>query len=328
GALEMQHIRYRGEVGIGWSKDKTERCAFLQLHKEDAQQIKGFQGVYINGHNVYLVKQNIKVADRIADEKAKSLVLYGLPSNMEGRQFEELRAALGASYVRVPAYRHPGTGKLCGGTEIHLIFEAVDAVRKIEERVVTINNRRYHLRALLKRDGSRNVCCYACGSNAHICRDCPKKKERLALKSQKANAKMEAYFENKMSDKQMKAFSMEVTTSVAKGKPIIPVNYASYSLAVKRGAMIDPETAKLAENRGTQNAILKHKNLYRWANTESVELAESNAEAEVSASNEKDVTNANEDNAKEAVPADNNKAVSKGNDNGAIFKSLSKLQNY
>jgi len=242
GLLEACEITYSKDISIGWNKAKTERLAILNLEKSSTDRISELNanGLFLFSNQLQLCPLNNSFKEKRQQEDKATLAIFGIPYYVTGKDLDGIRQQLGATAVKIPGFRDPKTGTLYRSTQAHFIFnDRIEATSKSGEQLV-INNQPYYLRLLLTHDGRRNNCCYSCGSESHIKPNCPKTKAKEVKKHQQ----LSAFLENKMTSQQSKAFAQRLTTSIALGESPLPKNYAAYSLAAKKGVLVDPESLK------------------------------------------------------------------------------------
>jgi hypothetical protein len=242
GLLETHELNYSKDISIGWNKAKTERLAIVNLEKGSTARISELNanGLFLFSNQVQLCPLNNNFKEKRQQQDIATLALFGIPYYVTGKDLDGIRQQLGATAVKIPGFRDPKSGTLHKSTQAHFIFnDRKEAISKSGEQLI-INSQPYYLRLLLTNEGKRNNCCYSCGSESHIKPNCPKTK----AKEVKKNQQLSAFLENKMTPQQSKAFAQRLSTSIALGESPLPNNYAAYSLAAKKGVLVDPESLK------------------------------------------------------------------------------------
>ena len=270
--LSTRKIRHRDSFVIRWNKERVERLAILNLHSDDAEKIKSIAGQYLFGHSVDISPSASITPEWISEERMHTAVVYGLHFRPVGKDLDILRSDLGAKAVRIEGFRDKA-GNLKTGNKLLFVFKNRELLKKIANQPVFINGRVFTVRPLMHSDGEKNYCCFTCGSDGHLSISCSIAKRRRDDREERTRAKVDSFLKGNLNRKQAEAFAQKVSISVAMGRPLIPDNHASYALAAKHGASVDPHNR--AQKSSTPS---ESKNITLAADSENAEELSQNAE--------------------------------------------------
>jgi len=248
--LEVHNLVYSKDISIGWNKSKTERLAIFSLEQGSLAKVATISAsdLFLFGHQVQLHPMSNTFMERRREEDRSTLVTYGIPAGVTGKDLDVIREEFGATFVKIPGFRDSKTGILYRGGEAHFVFKTRKEATSHLGKAYAIDGKVFYLRPLLDDDGRKHKCCYSCGSETHLKPGCPKTKAKELKKHQQVSA----FLENKMTVQQSKAFAQRLSTDIALGKSPLPNNLAAYSLAAKKGVLVDP--AILKKTSGNQQA--------------------------------------------------------------------------